>query len=443
MKYSAEISKIIQANKTHNHWLCFEDGSENTNNGPLSGTTFGIKDNIWLKGKPCTGGSKSLENFIPTENATVVEKLIAAGATVIGKTNLDEFGLGGTGLFSGFGEVKNAHDVNRLAGGSSSGSAVALGLGEVTFAIGTDTGDSIRKPASINGVVGVKPTYGIISRYGVIPYDGSFDTIGFFTANIKDAAKLVEITQGSDLKDLTSTTKNLQTYTDKMTGNLTGKRICYIKEVYDQFPDEYKHQFNVLVSKMKEAGAIVEPVIFGEQLLDVVLPTYRAITFVNALSGLNCIDGINFGKRAEGEAHEEIVFNSRNAGFAKNVRKRLVAGAWASDGENLIEIFEKAKKVRSVINNRYYEVMEGFDAMINIASLIAPTIIDFENGQNHENKFDDYLQIANHTGAPSVVQKLGEVDGMPFGIDVMTRPYEDLQMFDIALGIENILGGGK
>lgn len=355
----------------------------------------------------------------------------------MGKTNMDEFGMGGTGLYSCNGIIVNALDNKRIAGGSSSGSAVTTALGEVDYSFGTDTGDSIRKPASYNGIVGVKPTYSLLSRNGVMAYDPSYDTVGFFTKNVIDSAKLVEATMGHDPKDCTSATRQSNLNTAILNGSVKNIKIAIINEIYEQYSEKYKLQFDQLVLRLKSEGANIEYVNFGKELLEAIYPTYQAITFATASSQLAAMDGVNFGHRENGETYEKIMFNTRSESFGDYIMMRQTIGSYILHEENQERYLHKAKKVRRLIIERVQNIFSNFHATLNIAAEIAPLISDVKDGKGSHVKYVDHLQIANHCGTPSITVPLGKVDNMPFSVEVMTNIFDEQQMYNLALFIEN------
>lgn len=252
---------------------------ENLNEGKLYGMPIALKDNISTKGIKTTAASKMLENYVPIYDAFVVKKLKEAGAVTICKTSMDELAMGGTNLTACIGPVLNPYDLKRMSGGSSGGSAALVSSGVVPLALGSDTGDSVRKPASFCGVIGVKPTYGRISRYGVIPYASSLDHVGYFTRNVKTASLTLEVLAGRDDNDMTSSFKEVEEYSKLLNSDIQGKKIAIFKNVIDSLTNQKtKDMFNDLIIKLKEKGATIEEVSFNDDLMKAMLPAYYLIS---------------------------------------------------------------------------------------------------------------------------------------------------------------------
>ncbi len=405
-----------------------------------------LKDNVNTKGIRTTAASRILENYVPIYDATVWEKLKKAGALLIGKASLDELAMGGTNKTAFTGPVHNPYDLDRISGGSSGGSAVLVASGVVPFAIGSDTGDSIRKPASYTGTVGVKPTYGRVSRYGVIPYASSLDHIGFFTRSIEDAAKGLSVIAGRDDRDMTSSYEPVPDYFANLNGDLKGKKIAILKNVSDAVTNEtINKQFNDLVAKMKEAGAIIDEVEMDEQLVRTMLPAYHIIANAESTANHSNLDGLRFGSQEDGATMEEMMMNSRTKGFGKLLRQRFVIGSYCLFVENQEKVFRKAQKVRRLIVDQYAGFMKDHDAIIALAAGGCAPLI---NTSSDEDKLsDEYLVAENHlvinnfTGYPSMTMPLGYTDEkMPIGINISCKPFAEQEMFNIGLGIENITG---
>ncbi|ARU92232.1 aspartyl/glutamyl-tRNA amidotransferase subunit A [Spiroplasma clarkii] len=289
----------------------------------LSGIPYLAKDNFWTMDLRTTAGSKILSNFQPTEDSTVIKKLRDKSTVLLGKTTLDELGMGGTGLFGFNGKVANPFDTTRIAGGSSSGSAYAVAKGYVPFATGSDTGDSIRKPASFVGVVGFKPTYGSLSRYGVIPYAPSLDHLGYFTRNVEDMALVCDATYGFDKKDFTSIA-NPADFASHLNDLHKNAKFGYIKDVQKYIDGKLAKAYEKLYQKIKADGHEVIEIDFSKKLLDALPAVYMMISFSEAVSTHSNLDGINFGERVEGKDYIETIKKSRASGFGMNVKKDLL-----------------------------------------------------------------------------------------------------------------------
>ncbi len=411
---------------------------------PFYGVPIALKDNVSTKGITTTASSRILSNYVPVYDATITKKLKEAGAIVIAKTSMDELGMGGTNMNAYTGKANNPYDLERITGGSSGGSAALVAKGIVPFAIGTDTGDSVRKPASYCGVVGVKPTYGRISRYGIIPYASSLDHVGYFTSNVKDAAIALEVLAGRDDLDMTSSTREVEAYATLLNSDVKGKRIAIIENVQDAITnDVIKTSFNQIVEQLKQRGAIVESVRFNEAHMKALLPTYYVLSNAEATANHSNLDGIRFGMREEGNDLEEIMTRSRTKGFSSAVRKRFVIGSYSLHVENQEKLYKKAQRVRRVLVNELKEVLSKYDALLASA---AGSVAPYPNEKCGEDLSVSHLVAENHmllgnfSGFPSMTIPQVMVDGLPVGINVMTNAFDETGMFVIAKAIEEITG---
>lgn len=408
------------------------------------GIPIALKDNVCTKGILTTASCRLLDNYVPVYNATIVEKLEEAGFVTICKTSMDELGMGGTNLTSFTGPVKNPYDKERISGGSSGGSAVAVACGIVPVSIGTDTGDSIRKPAAYNGIVGVKPTYGRISRYGIIPYASSLDHVGYFTTCIKDAAKMLEVLGGRDDKDMTSSYKEVLEYSKLLNKDVKDKKILIFKNVIDAIANKtIVDSFNYIVEELKNRGAIIEYVSFDETLMRAILPTYYIIANGEATANHSNLTGINFGHRIDGEDINEIMINSRTNGFGPWIKKRFVIGSYALFEENQDRIFRKAQKIRRLIVNEVMNKLKDADALIApTAPNIAPRITDTGTNELTDEYLiaDNHMVIENFAGLPSLSMPMGFDNSLPIGINISCNPFKEDMMFNIGLAIEDITG---
>ncbi len=408
------------------------------------GIGIAIKDNVNTKGILTTASCRILDNYVPVYNATIIDKLEANGFVTVCKASMDELAMGGTNLTALTGPVKNPYNLNKISGGSSGGSAALVASGAVSCAIGSDTGDSIRKPASYCGVVGVKPTYGRISRYGIIPYASSLDHVGFFTTCIDDATKLLEVLAGRDDKDMTSSYKEVPSYSSLLTGDVKGKKVLVFKNVVDAISnEEVKVLFNKVVENLKEDGAIVKEVYFDEKLMRAILPTYYIIANAEATANHSNLDGVNFGRRADGKTMEEIMINSRTEGFGPWIKKRFVIGSYALFEENQERIFRKAQKIRRLIVDEVMKELKEADVLIAPAAPgVAPDIKGTSTDELSEEYLvaDNHMVIGNFAGLPSLTLPMGKVDGMPVGVNVTANPFEEVTMFNVSKAIENKTG---
>ncbi len=408
------------------------------------GIAIALKDNVNTKGILTTASCKILDNYVPVYNATIVDKLEANGFVTVCKASMDELAMGGTNLTALTGPVKNPYDLTRISGGSSGGSAVLVASGAVSCAIGSDTGDSVRKPASYCGVVGVKPTYGRISRYGIIPYASSLDHVGYFTTCIDDAARMLEVLAGRDDKDMTSSCLPVPSYTSLCNGDVKGKKVLVFKNVVDAISNnEVKECFNKVIENLKEDGAIVKEVYFNETLMKAILPTYYIIANAEATANHSNLDGINFGERVDGKSIEEIMINSRSAGFGPWIKKRFIIGSYALFEENQERILRKAHKIRRLIVDEVMKQLKDADILIAPAAPgVAPKIEGTSTDELSEEYLvaDNHMVIGNFAGLPSLTLPMGFVDNMPVGVNVTANPFKEDVMFNVAKAIENKTG---
>lgn len=426
--------------KAHEKLNCVVTGVK-----PLKdGIAIALKDNVSTKGILTTASCKILDNYVPVYNATIVDKLEANGFVTVCKASMDELAMGGTNLTALTGPVKNPYDLTRISGGSSGGSAVLVASGALSCAIGSDTGDSIRKPASFCGVVGVKPTYGRISRYGIIPYASSLDHVGYFTTCIDDATKLLEVLAGRDDKDMTSSCLPVPSYSQLCNGDVKGKKILVFKNVVDAISnEEVKKCFSKVIDNLKQDGAIVKEVYFNETLMKAILPTYYIIANAEATANHSNLDGINFGQRVDGGSIEEIMINSRSAGFGPWIKKRFIIGSYALFEENQDRILKKAHKIRRLIVDEVMKELKDADILIAPAAPgIAPKIEGTSTDELSEEYLvaDNHMVIENFAGLPSLTLPMGFVDNMPVGVNVSANPFKEDVMFNVAKAIENKTG---
>ena len=331
--------------------ITFVDPAEQLKDLPEEGLMRGVpivlKDNVCTKGILTTAGSRILSNYVPIYDAEIVTKLKKAGAVVVAKSSMDELAMGGTNLTCFKGPAYNPWDVKRMTGGSSGGSAALVAAGAVPMAIGSDTGDSVRKPASFCGVTGVKPTYGRISRYGIIPYASSLDHVGYFTRSIEDAAVSLKVLAGRDERDMTSSDREVPDYAALLNSDMHGKKIAVLGNVVDNMSNKKTVEvFNDLMDKLKDRGAQVDVYQFDEDMMKAILPAYFIIANCEATSNDSNLDGIRFGVREPGEDMAEIMTNSRTKGFGPLIRRRFVIGSYGLFEENQERVFRKAQKVK-------------------------------------------------------------------------------------------------
>lgn len=436
------IGNLKKENERLNAIVSFVDPNEVTD-GLISGWDIALKDNINMKDTLTTASCKLLSNHKSIYNAHVVDRLLDEGAVIVAKTSMDELGMGGTNLSAITGPVYNPYDITRISGGSSGGSAALVGAKAVRASLGSDTGDSVRKPAAYCGAVGVKPTYGRISRYGVIPYASSLDHVGYFTQNVADAACLLEVLAGRDDRDMTSSMEPVVSYSKLLDMDLEGKRIGIFKTVEDAIENEaVKASFVQFKEKLEAQGAILVEKTIEKTLMRTMLPVYSVISNSEAVANHANLDGVRFGLSQEGDSLEEIMKNTRTNGFSSLIKRRFIFGAFALDDANQKEVFDQAKKVRRLLVNAYASCFEDVDIMVTLASgTVAPKV---EN-QLMDELSDAYLIGENHmvinnfSGYPSMTLPLDLVDGLPVGINISTQPFTEAKMFAYGQAFESLI----
>ena len=428
--------------------------TEPEENNPLWGIPFVIKDNFSTKDVPTTGSSNILKGYVPVFDATVVEKLKAAKAVAIGKTTLDELAMGGTGTSGHLGMTFNPYDRKheRLVGGSSCGSAAVTADGFVPFALGSDTGDSTRKPASYAGLVGFKPTWSRISRYGLFPFAPSLDTVGIFSRNIKDSGYVLDVLAGHDNRDFTSSVKPVDEYAKDIEKVNPKAKIAVIKGIVNSISDKViLDKFNETIEMLKNAGFTVDFVEIDEKILSSLFPTYFVISCAEATSNNANMDGIKFGPYYNGQTFEDVVRQARTNGFGELIKRRFIIGNFALMKENQKDLFLRAQKNRRVIVNAVNDILKEYDFIYcPAAPSIAPKVGEKSDRLSNEYLIaDNHLVIANFAGLPSITLPIGMKDGMPFGANFTGRAFEDKQVLQIAYelekhtGLKNIVAKGE
>ena len=412
---------------------------------PLWGIPFVLKDNISTRNIPTTGSSNILKGYIPVFDATVVTKLREAKAVAVGKTTLDELAMGGTGTTGHLGMTYNPHDRSheRLIGGSSCGSAAATADGFVPFALGSDTGDSTRKPASYGGLVGFKPTWSRISRYGLFPFAPSLDTYGIFSRNVKDSAYVLNVLAGHDDMDSTSSREPVEDYAKDIEKIKPTSKIAVVKEIVDSISDKYiVEQFNETLKKLKDKGFAVEYVSIEEKILTSLFPTYFVISCAEATSNNANMDGIKFGPYYKGESYEDVVRQARTNGFGELIKRRFIIGNFALMKENQNDLFLRAQKNRRVIVDTVNKILKDYDFIyLPAAPSVAPKKNEASDRLSNEYLIaDNHLVIGNFAGLPSLTLPIGFKDGLPFGANITGRAFEDKQVFQMAYQVEQVTG---
>ncbi|MFI5155134.1 MAG: Asp-tRNA(Asn)/Glu-tRNA(Gln) amidotransferase subunit GatA [Chitinophagales bacterium] len=405
--------------------------------GKLHGVVIGIKDVICFKDHPVSASSRSLEGFVSTYHATVVEHLLNEGSIIIGHLNCDEYAMGSTNENSIYGKVLNALDNERVPGGSSGGSAVAVQAGLCMVSLGSDTGGSVRQPADFCGIMGLKPTYGRISRYGLIAYASSFDQIGIFGKQVADIALMLEVISGHDKKDSTSALSNQRASFQDLGLPVDKKfKIAYFKQAleHEGLDPEIRDQFMVLANKLRRAGHIVEEVDF--EYLDYIVPTYYVLTTAEASSNLARFDGVKYGYRAgNGNVNlPDFYKKNRSAGFGKEVKRRILLGTFVLSAGYYDAYFTKAQQVRQLLLNHTLLIFKTFDLIL----LPTAPSTAFKIGEKMGNPISMYLAdiytvYANLTGIPGISLPLfRHTNGMPFGIQAMTDRFKELYLLQFS-----------
>lgn len=424
-----------------------QEYKENSNDGVLAGIPYALKDNISTKGILTTASSNILKNYVPVYDATIYKKLKEAGAQLMGKTVMDELAMGGTGTTGHTGKVLNPWDKERMIGGSSAGSAAAVALGIVPFAIGSDTGDSVRKPAAYGGVVGFKPTYGRISRYGLFAFASSLDHLGIFAKNVRDVAIVTDVVKGHDDKDMTSLPDDDRLYVDSLDNSVKGKKLFYIKEAFENKDGDLELEkiitnFRETIKKCEDLGIEVCEESINKDLLLALYPTYMSISCAEVTSNDANLTGIHFGVRGDGNTPEEIIKDARTKGFSELIKRRFVLGSYILQKENQEKLFLNACRVRRMVVDRVNELFKEYDGIIMpAASSIAPKFTD-NVGDKLSDKYlilDNHMVIGNFGGFPSITIPTGIVNNMPVGVNITGRAKEDDVVLNIANKIEEVL----
>jgi len=397
---------------------------------------------IAYKNHPLSAASKMLENFHSIFDATVVEKLQAAGAIILGRQNCDEFAMGSSNENSAYGPVKNGIDPARVPGGSSGGSAVAVQMNHCMISLGSDTGGSVRQPADFCGIVGFKPSYGRISRYGLIAYASSFDQIGIFAKSVADVALVLEIIAGPDAFDSTVSEQPVPTYSTLVNDQPSKKRIAYFKDALEHpsLEPEIKKAIYTSIAHLQKAGYTVDAVSFD--MLDLVVPTYYVLTTAEASSNLSRYDGVKFGHRSSAENIDltALYKNARNEGFGKEVKRRIMLGTFVLSAGYFDAYFTKAQQIRKLLVDGASQLFKNYDAVL-LPTVPSPAFLIGDHAKDSVAMFlaDIYTVYANLVGIPAISIPLYQhSSGLPFGLQIMCAPFEELSLLKLSTAIQKL-----
>jgi aspartyl-tRNA(Asn)/glutamyl-tRNA(Gln) amidotransferase subunit A len=421
-----------------------EETIEGDDDGPLDGRTVAVKDNISTDGVRTTCGSAMLESYVPPYDATVVERLKEAGATIVGKANMDEFGMGGTTETSAYGATKNPVDEDRVPGGSSGGSAAAVAAGEADLALGTDTGGSVRNPAAFCGVVGIKPTYGLVSRYGLVAYANSLEQIGPIGRTVEDAAALLDVVAGPDPRD--GTTRYDEdgghpaedaAYADAADGDVEGTTVGVITDLLDGADDRVVETFEAAVSDLESQGAEVVDV--SLESLEHAVQAYYVIAMSEASSNLARFDGVRYGVSGGYEGNwNDAYARAREEGFGAEVKRRILLGTYALSAGYHDKYYKKAQDARAWIKRDFDEAFAEADVLATPTMPVLPPRL----GESLDDPLQLYLMDANTVpvnlaNLPAISVPAGEADGLPVGLQLIGPKFGEEAIIRAAAAAEN------
>ena len=403
----------------------------------LTGIPVGLKDNLATKGIQTTGASHILEGFKPIYNATVVEKLFNNGAVSVGKTNMDEFAMGGSTETSYYKKTTNAWDHSKVPGGSSGGSASAVAGGQVPFALGSDTGGSIRQPAAFNGIVGMKPTYGRVSRWGLFAMASSLDQIGPFTRTVQDNAAVLSAIAGFDAHDSTASQREVPDFSTKLTGDVKGLKIAVPKEYFGEGIDpKVAQQVKAAIAQLEALGATVDEVSLPHTKYGVA--AYYIIMSSEASSNLQRYDGVRYGFRADDVKNlEDLYIKTRSEGFGDEVKRRIMLGTFSLSAGAYDAFFKKAAKIRTLLIEDFNKVFEKYDVIVGPT---APTVA-YGLGEEVDDPTAMYLADVltipvNLAGLPGLSVNAGFVDGLPVGLQIIGKPFDEQTVYQTGYAYE-------
>ncbi len=445
------IKRINATDKKINSYITFDEErlikeaalsdtrrSEGRALSPFDGIPVAIKDNINTSGIKTTCASKILADFVPPFNAAAYEKLLEKGIIALGKTNLDEFAMGSSTENSFFGPVKNPYDTSRVPGGSSGGSAAAVSAFMAPVSLGSDTGGSIRQPAAFCGVTGIKPTYGRVSRYGLVAFASSLDQIGTFGRNVEDAAALLQMISGYDNRDSTSINRDVDIDSAKLTRSVKGLKIGVPSEYFQGINDEMKTMIEVKIKELEKLGAEIKPI--SLRYTEYAIPVYYLIATAEASSNLARYDGVRYGYRAqELKDLSSLYVKSRSEGFGKEVKRRIILGTFSLSSGYYDAYYLKALKGRTLIINDFKNAFSQVDAIISPVTTTTAFKIGEMSNDPLQMYMSDILTIsANLAGIPALSVPAGlDSQGLPIGIQIMGNHFEEQKILNIAAAVED------
>ena len=443
-----EALRIIEENKNKNAFITINDKvrEEASKLGEVDpdnlffGIPIAVKDNIVTKDLKTTCASHILENFIPIYDATVVEKIRENKMLIIGKTNMDEFAMGSTSETSYFGAPLNPHDKKRVSGGSSGGSASAVSGGLIPLALGSDTGGSIRQPASYTGIVGMKPTYGRVSRYGLVAFASSLDQIGPMTRTVYENASLLNVLVGEDDRDLTSVKKEKEDFTRLIGEDIKGMKIALPKYfVSDIVDEEISKRIKEVISFCDKNSAVVD--IVDMKYLDTAVNLYQIIAMAEASSNLARFDGVRYGFRASNvNSVDEMYGKTRGEGFGDEVKRRIMVGSYILSGENAKTYYDKALMVRDDITKEFNRIFKEYDLIIGPTTTRVAPLLGNSKDDPHKAFMDDVLVIpVNMAGLPGLNIPVGKnSEGMPIGLHIIGKAFDEATIYKLASFLEEV-----
>lgn len=435
------VKNIKETDKKINAWITVDDDAKPAEDldfakNKLAGIPIAIKDNIITNGMKTTAASHILYNYMPVYDATVISKLKKAQATFVGKTNMDEFAMGSSTEHSYYGATHNPWNLEKVPGGSSGGSAAAVASGEVVAALGSDTGGSIRQPAAFNGIFGIKPTYGRVSRWGLIAFGSSLDQIGVMSKRVKDSAEVLNVIAGPDEHDATVSEKEVPDFTSFLGQDVKGLRIAVPKEYMDAVGGEMRDVVQKQIDVLKDAGAVINEVSLPHTKY--VVPTYYIVASSEASSNLQRYDGIRYGYRAKDTKNLlDVYVKSRSEGFGDEVKRRIMLGSFALSAGAYDEFFKKAAQVRTLICRDFEKIFAENDVIVGPTTTEPAFGIGEELSDPIKMYNNDILTIsANLAGIPAASVPAGLVDGMPAGLQIMAKRFDEGTVFKVADFIE-------